>query len=35
MGDRMSIDLLEGVADARLMRADKTNALDEAMFQPG
>lgn len=32
MEDRISIDLHEGVANVRLMRADKMNALDEAMF---
>ena len=32
MKDRVSIDLKEGVADVRLIRADKMNALDPAMF---
>jgi enoyl-CoA hydratase/carnithine racemase len=32
MDDRITIDLHEGVADVRLMRADKMNALDDAMF---
>jgi enoyl-CoA hydratase/carnithine racemase len=32
MNDRVSIDLREGVADVRLIRADKLNALDAAMF---
>ncbi len=32
MKDRVSIDLKDGVADVRLIRADKMNALDEAMF---
>jgi enoyl-CoA hydratase/carnithine racemase len=32
MEDRVSIDLHEGVADVRLTRADKMNALDDAMF---
>jgi hypothetical protein len=32
MEDRVTIDLREGVADVRLMRADKMNALDDAMF---
>ena len=32
MKDRVSIDLKEGVADVRLIRADKMNALDRAMF---
>ena len=33
MKDRVSIDLLDGVADVRLIRADKMNALDPAMFE--
>ena len=32
MEDRIKIDLHEGVADVRLTRADKMNALDHAMF---
>ena len=32
MEDRLRVDLREGVADVRLMRADKMNALDDAMF---
>ncbi len=32
MEDRVTIDLHEGVADVRLTRADKMNALDDAMF---
>ena len=32
MKDRVSIDLKDGVADVRLIRADKMNALDDAMF---
>jgi enoyl-CoA hydratase/carnithine racemase len=32
MDDRITIDLHEGVADVPLMRADKMNALDDAMF---
>lgn len=32
MEDRISVDLHEGVADVRLKRADKMNALDDAMF---
>ena len=32
MEDRITIDLREGVADVRLMHADKMNALDDAMF---
>ncbi|MBS0548086.1 MAG: crotonase/enoyl-CoA hydratase family protein [Proteobacteria bacterium] len=31
--DRVSIDLEDGVADVRLIRADKMNALDPAMFE--
>jgi len=33
MKDRVSIDLRDGVADVRLIRADKMNALDNAMFE--
>lgn len=33
MKDRVSIDLVDGVADVRLIRADKMNALDPAMFE--
>src|SRR5262245_32136034 len=33
MTDRVSIELKEGVADVRLIRADKMNALDSAMFE--
>ncbi len=33
MKDRVSIDLKDGVADVRLIRADKMNALDKAMFE--
>jgi enoyl-CoA hydratase/carnithine racemase len=33
MKDRVSIDLNDGVADVRLIRADKMNALDPAMFE--
>jgi enoyl-CoA hydratase/carnithine racemase len=32
MEDRITIDLREGVADVCLIRADKMNALDDAMF---
>ena len=32
MKDRVSIELKDGVADVRLIRADKMNALDPAMF---
>src|SRR5487761_1924205 len=33
MGDRVSVSISEGVADVRLVRADKMNALDAAMFE--
>lgn len=33
MKDRVSIELKDGVADVRLIRADKMNALDQAMFE--
>lgn len=33
MKDRISIDISGGVADVRLIRADKMNALDNAMFE--
>jgi enoyl-CoA hydratase/carnithine racemase len=33
MDDRVSISMSEGVADVRLVRADKMNALDAAMFE--
>jgi enoyl-CoA hydratase/carnithine racemase len=33
MKDRVSIELKDGVADVRLIRADKMNALDNAMFE--
>lgn len=32
MADRISVDMRDGVADVRLVRADKMNALDDAMF---
>jgi len=32
MNDRVSVDIRGGVADVRLVRADKMNALDDAMF---
>jgi enoyl-CoA hydratase/carnithine racemase len=32
MNDRVTIDIQDGVADVRLVRADKMNALDGAMF---
>lgn len=33
MNDRVSISIADGVADVRLVRADKMNALDMAMFE--
>src|SRR6202049_74181 len=33
MDDRVSISIAEGVADVRLVRADKMNALYAAMFE--
>ena len=30
--DRITVSMSEGVADVRLVRADKMNALDAAMF---
>jgi len=33
MQDRVTIDITDGVADVRLVRADKMNALDMAMFE--
>jgi enoyl-CoA hydratase/carnithine racemase len=33
MNDRVSVDLKDGVADVRLVRTDKMNALDNAMFE--
>ena len=32
MSERISVEIKDGVADVRLTRADKMNALDEAMF---
>ena len=32
MEQRVSVSISEGVADVRLVRADKMNALDAAMF---
>ncbi|MEK9591033.1 MAG: enoyl-CoA hydratase, partial [Gammaproteobacteria bacterium] len=32
MKDRISIHVEDGVADVQLIRADKMNALDDAMF---
>jgi enoyl-CoA hydratase/carnithine racemase len=33
MNDRVTVAITDGVADVRLVRADKMNALDDAMFQ--
>jgi enoyl-CoA hydratase/carnithine racemase len=33
MEDRVKVTMSEGVADVRLVRADKMNALDAAMFE--
>jgi enoyl-CoA hydratase/carnithine racemase len=33
MNDRVSVSMSDGVADVRLVRADKLNALDAAMFE--
>ena len=33
MDDRVSVSILEGIADVRLVRADKMNALDIPMFE--
>ena len=33
MSDRVSISMDNGIADVRLNRPDKLNALDQAMFQ--
>jgi enoyl-CoA hydratase/carnithine racemase len=32
MNDRVTVDIQDGVADVRLVRTDKMNALDDAMF---
>ena len=32
MEERVSISIADGIADVRLVRADKMNALDAAMF---
>ena len=32
MDNRITVELKDGVADVRLVRADKMNALDDAMF---
>ena len=33
MDDRVKVTISEGVADVRLVRADRMNALDTAMFE--
>src|SRR3981189_3616340 len=33
MDDRVKVSMSDGVADVRLVRADKMNALDAAMFE--
>jgi len=33
MSDRVAVEITNGVADVRMVRADKMNALDDAMFQ--
>ena len=33
MNDRVTVDIQDGVADVRLVRTDKMNALDNAMFE--
>ena len=33
MEERVSISISDGIADVRLVRADKMNALDAAMFE--
>src|SRR3981081_968121 len=33
MEDRVSVSISDGIADVRLVRADKMNALDAAMFE--
>ena len=33
MEDRVTVTITDGVADVRLVRADKMNALDAAMFE--
>ena len=33
MEDRIQVEMKDGVADVRMVRADKMNALDDAMFQ--
>ena len=33
MSERISVDIQDGVADVRLTRSDKMNALDDQMFK--
>ena len=33
MNDRVTISIEDGVADVRMVRVDKMNALDNAMFE--
>ena len=33
MSDRVTVSISDGIADVRLNRADKRNALDNSMFQ--
>ncbi len=33
MEDRVSVDITEGVAHVHMIRGDKMNALDDAMFK--
>ena len=33
MDERVTVEIKDGVADVRLVRTDKMNALDDAMFQ--
>jgi enoyl-CoA hydratase/carnithine racemase len=33
MEERVSVSISDGIADVRLVRADKMNALDAAMFE--
>ena len=35
MNDRVTIAVADGIADVRLNRADKMNAIDPAMFESG
>jgi len=32
MNDRVKVEIKDGVADVRMVRTDKMNALDDAMF---